>query len=175
MACNNGKCGGQLCQGDDDFCANDASCCTGTCDPILQRCKSAGPCLGTMQSCEGSSCCSGVCVIRASDGGNEGHCDLGPGPCRPTGTICQVDGDCCNGTCAARGGRVKVCSGACAADGQSCTSGADCCGGVCSGATPKCSTGAAQCKLLGEPCVAGTACCSGQCVGGLCANLCTPK
>jgi hypothetical protein len=166
MACNGGTCGGRLCLGEgENGCTDDASCCSGTCDQVLHRCASSPPCKGSLQECEGTGtggCCSGVCSAP-----NDGRCDFGPGPCRPMGTFCLVDTDCCRGTCSGR-----VCTAPCLQDGEACTSGADCCGKVCTGSPQKCGQ---QCKALGIACTDDAQCCSGQCIEGQCANLCTPK
>jgi hypothetical protein len=172
LACNGGVCGGAICGENGDACATDADCCGGICSVLDGRCviDAAATCRATGENCTsggGSPCCF-ICDDATS------RCDFGPGACRPNGTPCIQDGDCCRGTCAAGASGVPVCTATPLLDGTPCTSPADCVGGACGGAPPICSAEAASCSLIGASCALDSECCGALCVSGACASGCTP-
>ena len=158
VACNGGTCGGPLCSVVGTTCQRDSECCSGRCNG--GRCGEApASCLPTGEGCgvdagaqgpfgPGLRCCSDVCDPRTA------RCDLGPGGCRETSTPCDVDSDCCRGTCRPDGqlgnggvsnAGVSVCTAPCLADGQDCNSNGDCCDGVCGGVESQCGIPMAAC------------------------------
>ena len=151
VACNGGVCGGPLCSVVGTTCQRDSECCSDRC--AGGRCGEApASCLPTGEGCSvdagaqgpfgpGLRCCSNVCDPRT------GRCDLGPTGCREASTPCEVDSDCCLGTCRPDGqsAGVSVCTAPCLADGQDCNSNGDCCDGVCGGVQSQCGIPMAAC------------------------------
>jgi len=117
-------------------------------ESCLESCTSARRCLDLSPVCEavGADCAA----LEECCGFSKGlsNCDAeAERCCRPKGTPCEIDEDCC-------------------ADGGRCTeaaSGTRTCGGV-------------ECKPPGEPCAVSTECCTKICEDtGLCSeNVCTP-
>jgi len=155
LACNGGVCGGALCSVIGSSCGRDSECCSDRCE--MGRCvPTAVACLPTGEGCSadggggfggpmgpnqnqsgfGSRCCSGFCEART------GRCDLGPGFCREPSAPCNIDSECCRGSCLRNaqggGGDENVCTAPCLADGEDCNSNGDCCDGLCGGTQSRC-------------------------------------
>jgi hypothetical protein len=172
FACNGGVCGGTECLREGEDCAVDADCCSNECDPSSGgRCvvDPVAACRSSADDCTsgGGAPCCGTCDDAVK------RCDPGPGPCRPNGTICTSDADCCHGTCTDDGTGRTVCTAPCVADGASCAAGFECCSGACIGDPPVCGTAAAACSVTGAACDAGDGCCSGVCAAGQCQAQCS--
>jgi hypothetical protein len=110
------------------------------CAPKLEACTSNGECCGfetgdnfcvdtgsgticAIACTSGSQCASGCCASLEGGGSvcaPAEHCES----CRPTGSSCTKNGDCCGFT----GGEALCVSGICAA---TCTYGSDCRSGCC--------------------------------------------
>jgi len=86
--------------------------------------------------------------------------------CRPFGTHCASDSDCCAGLLCGSGGICQ--SPPCAASGATCITSADCCSGLVCGSSNTC---VQACEGTGAACSTPTECCSGQCVAGQCGSL----
>ncbi len=168
LACNGGVCGGALCFKEESACTSSSECCSGNCDGDVKRCRVGGGCKGTGDECETTECCSGVCTSGTSGA----RCDPGPGPCRPPGSFCNADGDCCRAPCSLGANGYKTCAAPPLPDGQPCGSNADCASRICTGVPPVCGAPSAQCKLVGSTCDIASDCCSDQCQAGYCASNC---
>ena len=91
--------------------------------------------------------------------------------CKPKGTQCTDDAQCCGGHCAA-----GTCAGgdggdsSCTADGSTCSTPDECCGRIC---TPD-SKGALRCRSECVPvsgaCTTDADCCTGNCFEGSCGD-----
>ena len=147
LACNGGTCGGRECLREGTDCVTDADCCSGECagdagskcvlDPVA-TCRAAGD---DCHSGGGAPCC-GVCDDSS------GRCDLGPGPLRPSGSVCTADADCARGSCAANAGGVMVCTSAPLEDGVSCLASFECASQACVGNPPVCGVPSPPCSAL---------------------------
>jgi hypothetical protein len=175
LACNGGACGGALCAREDTICTSDADCCSANCaasvDGGAKKCRAAGSCKGTGDECDTTECCSQKCT---TDGGVK-RCDPGPGACRPPGSFCAVDGDCCRAPCAIGPSGYLTCSAPPLPDGRGCTSNADCATRICTGVPPVCGAPALQCRGVGTPCNIASDCCTDVCQAGYCASNCVVR
>ncbi len=111
-----GICGNFGCFPDGTPCGADVSCCSGLCDPIDQRCsnrsckKTSDACITDADccglSCQGSSCQCALAGIACTQAESYKCCsrlcenDL-CADCRPVGTACTGNGECCSGACSA--------------------------------------------------------------------------
>jgi hypothetical protein len=165
----------------------------------IGRCNNPGQCAPAGEICEPNSnaCCPDEMDIgrMLCQPGVAGVLRCGSLGCRLDGEVCQMDGDCCSGTCTngfcmggvmctldgiACAGTADCCSGictnnvcgdACAQMGEACATNADCCGGVVCApdANGVLLCGAATCVADGQTCTAASDCCSGNCrVDGTC-------
>ena len=169
LDCNGGVCGGAECRREGDDCTNDAQCCSGACGAQEHKCSLHAGCRSAGEDCSsggGQGCC-----FRC---GSNGRCDIGPGPCRLPGMICEQTSDCCTGTCAQDGSGKTVCGGALLPDGATCTAGFACTSGACVGNPPRCGPPVPACAPSGATCTDDAACCSRSCSGGICQASCTP-
>ena len=164
--CIGGVCTDRLCVREGEGCAGSAECCSGVCEGSRCRVDAVALCRPTGEDCNsggGRPCCFGC---------EDGRCGPGPGACRPRTAPCNLDGECCSGTCSASGD-ARACGGACGAEGAACTAASDCCSGACSASPGVCVAAAsAACGVLGDACSAGDRCCSGVCLDGRCAANC---
>lgn len=114
----------------------------------------------------------GGCHHKSSSNNNG---DGGSGTsCAAPGGMCNVDGDCCVGTCDAAskscvltaGGGAGGTGAGCLANGAACTSSVQCCGLSC--VSGSC---AGVCTQDGQACTSDAQCCGGNCAGGTCAPI----
>jgi hypothetical protein len=97
--------------------------------------------------------------------------------------LCDVDADCCSGSCVAQGPGPKRCAKtACGADGEVCNANAQCCAAqslACG--VDSTSAGALRCEHVvscaadGTSCAVSRECCGGKCVpasGLQCSSAC---
>ena len=82
--------GADVCKAQNSTCTTNADCCSGTCDPATNLCKTVcvangGACMAT------GDCCSSVCTNNV--------CQMSPPDCKPVATGCTADADCCSGLC----------------------------------------------------------------------------
>ncbi len=163
--CSGGVCGATVCISDNQPCAADADCCSGT--------------------------CAGTPVN--ADAGADAGADAATGKvCQPLNTACLTAGnacathdECCSQLCS--NGRCSIAPSFCTQTGDTCVNGPSCCSGVCTiaaGATLGTCTlpaapGGTQCLVTGEVCGAGA---SGggldggvpTCGGSCCSRACAP-
>src|SRR5918997_3574135 len=137
--CSGGTCaacpsGATLCG--TECCQTGATCVAGTCCPNAQVCGT-----GTSLTCcpSGQECADGVCRQ----------------PCLPGGGFCNLDSQCCSGSCDIFAFKCNACQ----SSGNPCAFDSQCCSGTCLEET---CTG---CRPLGAPCIRGSQCCSGTCSG----------
>lgn len=170
LACLGGACAAAVCGKTGDDCVVGSDCCSSRC--------SGGRCeLDTALSCRpsGEDCNSGGGVACCGACNADQRCDVGAGPCRPSGSPCITTADCCAGSCARSGVDGKgpfVCTSACVTQGSACATTADCCAGTCSGLPATCREEVTACKLLGTDCTSDEECCSAQCLAGRCGDNC---
>lgn len=161
---------GELCRKDTDCCNDAATNQPGVCmiynaEEGVGRCQNPGGCAPTGEVCataDGTPSGSNQCCPQPVPAGDPNPCvQTAEGPyrcygCFITGTACDDNADCCNGTC-----NNGVCG--CTGDGQSCQTADECCSKVCapdgSGnlvCAPGCLPDAATCTANGD-------CCGGYC------------
>jgi hypothetical protein len=110
----------------------------------------------------------GSVVGDGGDGGGGGG-EAGNPSCKPSGTQCAVDVDCCSSRCDSTTKKCLVDSATCSAAGTACTTSPECCTFSCAGG--KCSS--KQCTADTAACTQNEECCSGACTGGTCKALTT--
>lgn len=162
LNCNNGTCGGRICQVQSDECTVPSDCCSNICeggecqlDPANTMCRGIGE---TCNSGPQMGCCSMVCDQTQ----DPPRCDFGADVCKAQNATCTVDADCCHGICDPG---THLCTTPCTGMAGACMTGADCCSSVCTNgacAPPP------NCTPIAGACMTNDQCCTGLCVGGFC-------
>jgi hypothetical protein len=172
-----------------EYCASDATCCSGHCDttahictlgacaPVGGMCNVATDCCNL--NCVNGSCGGGACISdgQACTAGGQGccstQCDNGTckplNTCKTAGNSCMGNSDCCSGTCV--GGKCPSPStiSYCTQNGDICFHDNECCTGVC---TIKTGATAGTCAAINAPCTVDGLVCNG--CTGCCSSFCAP-
>lgn len=157
-----GTCGGVVCRAIGQSCVNSFDCCSGVC---AGDGKCAESCLDLAFECTSDlQCCTGFC-----DPGS-GRCNTPP--CKPLGTTCAQNGDCCsepaNMQCVPVEDGTRFCMNeTCRPPDVPCTRDDVCCSNRC--VSGKCSK---PCAAEGQSCDGDTPCCDGECQNGICQRAC---
>jgi hypothetical protein len=139
----------------EEFCDNDADCCSNSCDMNTLTCASTvGTCRAGGGDCDGATDC---CTLRCEGG------TCSDEACISDNQECGGNAECCSGMCV--DGSCEPLNTECSTAGNDCGANGDCCSQLC-GDNEKCTLGASFCIQPGDVCIRNEDCCTGECTKG---------